>query len=512
LDATTSFDHAATWYAQTAAAPKQWPALTFELDADVCVIGGGLAGLTTALEVARRGWSAVVIEAKRIAWNASGRNSGFVVPGFAQDIERVVERCGLDHAKVLWALSEDGVEYVRNLIRDADMPGVDPVDGWLDVSKVDNGDELLSFAALLGQEFGVEVEGWPMTKVRSVLKSDHYFHALHFPNAFHIHPLNYAFGLAAAAEAAGVRIFENTPALAIDPAGVRKRVMTPSARVRTNHIVLAGNAHLGGLVQEIANTVLPVSTYVVVTEPFGERLAEAMTYTGAVSDTRSVNYHYRIVDGDRLMWSGGLATAELDPRRASKRLAAAIERIYPQLAPVEIAHAWTGTMGNSVHSMPQIGEISPGVWVASAFGGHGINTTAMAGELLARAIVQNDDAWRLFLPYDLVWTGGTLGRIAAKVQYWTYRSREYVQAKAARRREAMRLEAAAHASTMTPGAGAPGLPGQKVGWQRRVVSLPPVGEAAKALWLNRVAKADPKKPEPVATDANPPQAGSNSAA
>ena len=119
MDAKVEFEHAADWYAQTAVSPKRWPSLAFELDVDVCVIGGGLAGLTTALEVARRGWSVAVLEARRIAWNASGRNLGFVLPGFAQDIDKIVERCGIDHAKILWALSEDGVEYIRNLIREA---------------------------------------------------------------------------------------------------------------------------------------------------------------------------------------------------------------------------------------------------------------------------------------------------------------------------------------------------------------------------------------------------------
>jgi glycine/D-amino acid oxidase-like deaminating enzyme len=516
LDSTLEFEHAATWYAQTVAQPRQWPALTFEIEADVCVVGGGLAGLTAALEIARRGWSAVVLEAKRIAWNASGRNVGFVLPGFGQDIERVVDRCGLDHTKVLWALSEDGVEYVRNLINDTGMPGVEPVDGWLDVSKVDNGDELLSFAALLGQEFGVEVEGWPLSKVRSVLRSDHYFHALYFPKAFHIHPLNYALGLAAAAEAAGVRIFENTPALEIDPAGVRKRVVTPQARVRTNHIVLAGNSHLGGVAPDLAETVLPLTTYVAVTEPLGDRLAEAVTFAGAVSDTRRADYHYRVVGGDRLMWSGGCTTAEFDPASAARRLHQAMLRTYPDLGPIEIAHAWPGTMGFSVHRMPQIGEVQPGLWIASAFGGHGINTTAMAGGLIARAVVENDDAWRLFLPYDLVWAGGTLGRVAAKVQYWSYRSREHLEAKAARRREAVRLqdESIGEVPSDDEGSGAPAserASANSGAWwpNRRIVSLPPVGEAAKALWLNRIGKPAGKAKDSARSDVNPPQGDSN---
>ncbi|MGZ5836816.1 MAG: NAD(P)/FAD-dependent oxidoreductase [Xanthobacteraceae bacterium] len=435
MDAATEFEHGAGWYAATAVAPRRWPALTFDLDVEVCVVGGGFAGLTTALEIARRGRSVAVLEARRVAWDASGRNIGFVVPGFAQDVQAILDRCGLEQTKELWALSDDGVKYVRNLIQETAMPGVEPVDGWLDVSKVDRGDELLSFVSLLGQEFGADVEGWPTEKVREVLKTRHYFHAIHFPKAFHIHPLNYAYGLAAAAEAAGVRIFEKTPALELDPAGVRKRIQTPRARVRSDHVVLAGGAHLGAIAPRLAQTVLPVSAYVMVTEPLGERLKDAIDYRGGVSDTRLIDCHYRIVGGDRLMWAGGCTTWHADPKRQAGHLAGAVAKIFPQLGSVEIAHAWGGTMGVSVHRMPQIGELSPGLWVASALGEHGINTSAMAGTVLARAIVEGDDAWRLFLPYDLVWAGGTLGRAVMQATTWCLRTSESIAARGARQRE-----------------------------------------------------------------------------
>ena len=137
-----------------------------------------------------------MLEAGRIAGNASGRNHGFVLPGFAESMERVVSRVGMEHAKALWDLSEMGLRYVRTTIAEARMPGVAPIAGWLKVSKVDNGDEVLADVQLYGQELGAEVEGWPTERVREVLKTDHYFHALHLPRAFHIHPLNYALGLA----------------------------------------------------------------------------------------------------------------------------------------------------------------------------------------------------------------------------------------------------------------------------------------------------------------------------
>jgi gamma-glutamylputrescine oxidase len=412
-----------SWYAATMVAAPQRPPLTLDLDVDVCVVGGGLAGLTIAREVARRGWSVAVLEAKRVAWNASGRNCGFVVPGFAQSLDCVVERVGPDHAKALWALSDAGVAYVRNAIRETGMPGVKPVDGWLDVSKFDDANAVEREFDLL-ESFGIAVEHWPTERVRSVLRSDSYFHALHFRGAFHIHALNYALGLAAAAEQEGARIFEDTPALAVDPAGVRKRVFTPSARVRAAHVVLAGNTQLGALSTPVKGTVVPITTYVAVTEKLGGALADAVAFRGAVSDSRFADNHYRVVDGDRLMWAGGLSAWQVDPERFRSRFQEEITRVYPQLRKVAIDHIWSGTMGFAVHRMPLIGEVSPGLWLASAFGGHGINTTAMAADLIVSAAIEGDDRWKLFMPYELVWGGGPLGRAAIQLVYWSHRSQQ----------------------------------------------------------------------------------------
>ncbi len=446
-----------SWYAATKVAAPERPRLTFDLDVDLCVIGGGLAGLTTAREVARRGWSVALLEARQVAWNASGRNDGFVLPGFMEGIEQIAARVGRDHAKALWELSETGVRYVRDAVAETAMPGVDPVDGWLSVSKTDDRDAQARLLSLLGGEFGANVEGWPTERVRAVLKSKSYFNALYFPAALQIHALNYALGLAAAAERAGVRIFEQTPALTIDPAGVRKRVVTPSARVRAGHVVLAGNTHLGGLLPRLGQTVLPISTYVITTAPLGDRLGEAIATAAAVSDGARADNHYRIVDGSRLMWSGRATTWQGNPRRYANALHADIRRAYPQLKGVQVDYAWSGTLGRSVHKMPQIGELSPGLWVASAFGGHGLNTTAMAGCLLARAITESDQTWRLFSPYELVWAGGVLGRAAAQIFYWSHRAGERAGAALAQRREKTRGRRRPWQRRNPPTDGAPAL-------------------------------------------------------
>jgi len=421
MNTTNTAVYGDSWYAAAPVTAPERPSLTSDTDVDVCVIGGGLAGLTVAREVARRGWSVAVLEAKRVAGSASGRNCGLVLPGFAQDIRLIVERVGIERARELWALSEAGAEYVRATIRDTGMSGIDPVDGWLDVSRTDNTDEFVSLVALLGQDLGVEIEGWPAERVRETLKSERYFSAIHFPKAFHINPPNYALGLANAAESAGVRIFENTRALSFDPGGVRKRIVTSSARLRAAHVVLAGGAHLGALMPRIAETLLPITTFVAVTAPLGERLNDAIRYRGAVSDAHGPDRHYRVVAGDRLMWAGGLSTWNGNAHRWAKHAVREIGRIYPQLGRVKIDYAWSGVLGLPLHKMPQIGEISPGVWLAGGFGGHGLNTTAMAGELIARAILDGDDRWRLFLPFELMWAGGVSGRAVVQAAYWADR-------------------------------------------------------------------------------------------
>ena len=209
------------------------------------------------------------------------------------------------------------------------MPGVDLINGWLHVSKTDNPAELRNEVERM-RWIGADVEYWPVDRVRDQLRSPRYFSAVHYRQAFHIDPYNYAQGLAALAEKAGARIFEDLPAVSLDPAGVRKRIVTPAGRVRAAHLVLAGNVHLGALMPRLAATLLPITTYVMVTEPIGETLHEVVRYRGAVSDTDRADNHYRIVGGDRLQWLGRMRAWEANPgliaRGACQRRSAHLPR------------------------------------------------------------------------------------------------------------------------------------------------------------------------------------------
>src|SRR6202790_4088001 len=393
---------------------RERPRLSFDLDVDICVVGAGLAGLTVALEAARLGASVAVLEGRHVGWNASGHQLGTVMPGYGLGIDDLIARIGFDNTRELWLLSKEGADFVRATAKDALIPGIAMTEGVLEVSTVDAGDRLIGRLQMLGEDFGTEVEGWQIERVREVLKTPRYFHGVHYPKAFQIDGRKYLHGLAALAKQAGARLFEDTPVVSIDPSGIRKRIVTPSARLRASHIVLAGNVHLGATLPRLAETLLPVWRYAAVTAPLGARLAETMTFQGSVSDSDGID-HFRIVEGDRLMWASPETTWAARPERFAPAIARRIRTIFPGLGRVEIAESWGGAVGLTVHGMPQIGQLRRGLWVASGFGRQGLNTSAMAGQLIARSILWGDERWRLFSPFELVWAGGATGRVAGYV-------------------------------------------------------------------------------------------------
>jgi glycine/D-amino acid oxidase-like deaminating enzyme len=452
--------------------------LSFDLDVDIAVVGAGLAGLTVALEAARLGASVAVLEGRHVGWNASGHQLGTVMPGYGVPVGDLIARVGFEDTRELWALSKEGAEYVRALATEELIPGIAPSEGALEVSKVDVGDQLIARLQTLSGDFETEVEGWQVDRVRAEIKTDRYFHGVYYPKAFQIDGRKYVHGLAALARRAGARIFEDTPVVSIDYSGIRKRIVTPSARLRASHIVLAGNVHLGAPLRRLSETLLPVWRYAAVTAPLGERLGEAMSFKGSVSDTDGID-HFRIVEGDRLMWASPEATWAARPERFAGTIQRRIGTIFPQLGRVQIAEVWSGVTGQTVHGMPQIGQLRKGLWVASGFGRQGLNTTAMAGQLIARSILWGDERWRLFSPFELVWAGGTTGRVAGMgIGMWTRasaaaagalaryreRARSREQIREARLAEANRQAGTRPPSTRpSPGQPRPQRPGNRQG-------------------------------------------------
>src|SRR4030095_11385520 len=203
-------------------------------------------------------------------------------------------------------------------------------EGALEVANVDVGEALISRLQTLSGDLDTEVEGWQLDRVRSELRTDRYFHGIYYPKAFQIDGRKYVRGLATLARRAGARILEDTPVVSIDPSGIRKRIVTPSARLRASHIVLCGNCHLGAPLRRLSETLLPVWRYAAVSEPLGERLHEVIAFKRSVMDSDGID-HFRIVDGDRLMWASPETTWDARPKRFASAVQRRINTVFPRL-------------------------------------------------------------------------------------------------------------------------------------------------------------------------------------
>jgi len=419
-----------SWYAATRDASAERAPLATRLEADIAVVGGGFAGLHTARLLALEGKKVTLVERRRVGWGASGRNGGFVGPGFAERSGALIDKLGLDHARRLYAQSQRGVSIVRDAIEVLQRPDIRMAQllmgsGKLSVSRTDQGAGFADRTRELADRLGASFEPWSTDKVRAVLSTTRYHQAIHDPLSFHIHPLNFALALAGDIERRGGAVHEATDAVALARDGATWRLKTPAGEVVACHVVLAGNADLGAVQPAIARAVLPVATYVAVTEKIGPKLAEAIRWTGAISDTRRAGDYYRIVDGDRLLWGGRITTDIREPPRLREMMRGDMLSVYPQLGDVRIEYAWPGIMGYAPHKMPQVGEIEPGLWVCSAFGGHGLAQTAAGADAVAAGILGDQSRWRLFAPFGTRWAGGPFGRIATQLAYWHLQARDW---------------------------------------------------------------------------------------
>jgi len=387
--------------------------------ASVCVVGGGFAGLNTALGLAERGVRDVVLlEAQRVGFGASGRNGGFVFGGFSRGEESLLRDLGPERARDLYAGTTQAVELIRART-DRYSIDCDRLDaGVLWANWFRDPQVLRERQQLLEQRFGAHWEWLPRERLRTLLHTHRYHDGLFERDAFHFHPLKYARGIARAAMAQGVAIHEQTPAIALERAGRGWRVRTPDGVVEAEQVVLSCGGYLAGLRAEVDASVLPIATYVMVTQPLGARLDEVMTTRAAVYDTRFAFDYYRPLPDTRLLWGGRISVLDRSAAEVEKLLYGDMLKVFPQLDGIGIEHAWSGLMSYARHQMPQIGEIEDGLWLAQAFGGHGVAPTTFAGELLASAIAQGDPRWRELSGYGLVSAMKPVGFVGAQLSYW----------------------------------------------------------------------------------------------
>lgn len=415
-----------TFYRRTIADNYAFPASSGTTECDTCIIGGGLAGITTALQLVRAGQAVVILEARRIGWGASGRNGGIVSPGYANGGDAIERAVGTENARKLHALSIEGMRFLRDTIDELTITSAAPTPGIMSVLRYNNGESLRSRADYLQREFDYSVEYMSRDQVQGVLRSERYFQGLRDPQAFHIHPLNYLRALAQEIERLGGRIFEGSPALSVDLGGAEKVVRTARGEIKARRIVVTTGGYTAGLIPKIKRSFLPIATYVMMTEQAPDLIHQAIATTDAVSDNRRAGDYYRVVeDGKRLLWGGRITTKAASSAALAKELRREMVSTYPQLADLKIETSWSGLMSYARHLMPQIGQLRPDVWYCTAFGGHGLNTTAIGGKVIAEAILGQSDRYELFKPFGLVWAGGPVGLFVAQLTYWKLQAQDW---------------------------------------------------------------------------------------
>ncbi|GAB3333588.1 NAD(P)/FAD-dependent oxidoreductase [Marilutibacter aestuarii] len=390
-----------------------------------CVVGGGFAGLNTALGLVERGHGEVLLlEAERIGHGASGRNGGFVFGGYSRDEASLLADLGPDRARDLYAGTRQAVERIRQRIRQGDIECELNESGVIWANWFRDPAPLQERQRLLQEAYGVEWEWLSRQQMASLLRTERYREGLFERDAFHFHPLKYAQGLARMAAERGASIHEASPAIGLHRRGAGWRVQTPLGSVDAETVVLACGGYLSGLVRRVDAAVLPISTYVMATAPLGARLDEVMATRAAVYDTRFAFDYYRPLADTRLLWGGRISIRERSPRGVRRLFYRDMLKVFPQLEGVDIEHAWSGRMSYARHQMPQIGPIGQGLWLAQAFGGHGVAPTTHAGDLLASAIADGDQRWRRFAGYGLVSAMKPLGFAAAQSSYWWAMARD----------------------------------------------------------------------------------------
>ena len=424
-------DYIDNYYSRTLHNNQKRPALDETTEAAVCVIGGGLAGLSTALSLLEKGMkNVVVLEANRIGWGASGRNGGFVAKGYACGYRQLVKQVGLDHTKTLHKQAVMGRALIRKRINDYKIDCGPVVDGVLGVSWNDNREAVEEYIDFMSNDLGAPLEFMPRDQVRELCKTTRYYDGFFSPDDYQFHPLNYVHGLAQTIEDKGGRIFENTKALLISDHGNGHKVQTPQGAVLADQIVLACSIYIDkSLDSKLSRAAFPVMTYVMVTKPLPEdKLKTAINTNYAIFDNRFAQDYYRVLPDHRILW-GGRVNLWQKPARLAETMIRDLLKVYPQLQGyAEPDIAWSGLLCYAPHRMPQLGQKKPGYWFCTCFGGHGLVPTATGGELIAAAIAENDDRYKLFSPFGLNYFGGKLGRYAAQFAYASWRFRDVLRA------------------------------------------------------------------------------------
>ena len=376
-----------SYYVASAIDRRARPQLEGSHDADVCVIGAGYTGLSCALHLARSGLKVVVLEAETAGFGASGRNGGQVITGQRVDQPDLERKYGEAHAHHLWNSALEARSLVLSLI-DEHKIKCDVAPGHVVAAvRKSHARDLEAHVEHLARRYNYKDARYvSATEMPALVATQNYKGGMYDAAGYHLHPLNYALGLARAAEDAGAAIFESSRVTKVEP-GERVRVGTQTGVVTANFVVYACNGYLGGLNAELARTIMPLSNYIAATEPLGGARAKALIPSGAaIADTKFVLDYYRLSADGRLLFGGGETYGDRDVDNASEIVRPHIERVFPQLKGVRIDYAWGGRLAITLPRLPHVGRLTPTTYFAQGYSGQGVAIATLVGKLIAEAI------------------------------------------------------------------------------------------------------------------------------
>ena len=416
-------EHVDSWYAASAGAAPSYTSLKGVTDADVCIIGAGYTGLSSAIHLAERGYKVVVLEANRVGWGASGRNGGHVGTGQRADQSSLEKWVGTETAGSLWQLGLDAVDLVCELVETHHIDCELGVGNLHMAAKASHALDLEHEVNQLTRDYGYTKASYLNREELAELTSASGMHGgMLDMGARHLHPLKYAHGLARVASSLGVTIYEQSPAVKWrDNAQVR--VDTQQGSVTAKALVLACNGYLGKLAPTIAGNIMPINNFVIATEPLSRDQQRAVTRDNhSLSDSLFVINYWKLSGDGRLLFGGGENYTSRFPKDIKGFVRPYMLNIYPELADVKIDYGWGGTLGITMNRMPDFGRIGSRIFYAQGFSGHGVPTATMAGKLLAAAIDGDSEKFNLMaLVPTHRFPGGTLlrwpGLVAGMLYY-----------------------------------------------------------------------------------------------
>jgi gamma-glutamylputrescine oxidase len=365
--------------------------------ADVVVLGGGIAGCSAALHLAKRGYQVALLEARAVGFGASGRSGGQTIFGLAVSQKTLAAEVGRDDARRLFDMSVEALNLTQALISENAIDCEYHANHVHVAVKPRHLQELEEWARELHEEYDYPAACLlNRDDLQAHVRSKRYLGGLIDPRSGHLHPLKFTRGVARAAEAAGARIYENSQVLRYED-GPEVIVHTAHGTVHCAHLVLCGNAYIGAVAPALARRILGVGTYIIATEPLGEERVRALLPSdAAIADINWILDYFRRSADHRLLFGGRVSYSAVQPPHLAESMRKRMLRIFPTLTDIKVAYAWGGYLDITMNRAPDFGRLAPNVFYCQGFSGHGMTLTGLAGKLVAEAVAGSAERFDVF--------------------------------------------------------------------------------------------------------------------